>query len=73
MKPKPRRKTYCWVCQSPFDDYLEVSILLTKHIESSDHSIGIKFSRFNNDILELIEQYGVPPVEFPKEESLDTY
>jgi hypothetical protein len=29
-----------------------------QHIESEDHSVGIKFSRFNNDILALVDRFG---------------
>ena len=32
--------------------------LFIKHIRNEDHSTGIKFSRFNGDINELIEKYG---------------
>lgn len=55
-KPK-KRKSYCYVCECGFKDYLEVEFYLSKHIKTEDHATGIKFSRFNNDINELAEKY----------------
>ena len=66
-----RKRKYCSVCRKDYDDYLEVVIILSQHINNLSHKANITNNRFTRYINELQKSYRKHEQKNQGQETLD--